>query len=117
MRNILLFVLIISSQCVLAQIESQPISKFNGFDSAKEILLDVRTPQEYKEGSIHGAININWLSNDFDEKVTKLDRTKKIYVFCKKGGRSLKSQARLVELGFNNVVDLQGGYDAYSSKD
>ena len=69
MRNILLFVLIISSQCVLAQIESQPISKFNGFDSAKEILLDVRTPQEYKEGSIHGAININWLSNDFDEKV------------------------------------------------
>ncbi|WP_437371463.1 rhodanese-like domain-containing protein [Maribacter litoralis] len=116
MRNILLFVLIISGQLALAQMDSQPITEFKGFDDASELLLDVRTPEEYNQGSIDGAINIDWLSNEFNEKVAKLDKYKKVYVFCKKGGRSLKSQARLAELGFTNVVDLQGGYDAYSNK-
>ena len=45
-----------------------------------------------------------------------MDKSKKIFVYCKMGGRSLKSQERLVELGFKNVVNLEGGYDAYSSK-
>ncbi|TDT46973.1 rhodanese-related sulfurtransferase [Maribacter spongiicola] len=116
MKNILFFVLILSSHFVLAQIVSQPIVEFEGFDETKAILLDVRTPEEYAAGCINGALNMNWLSSEFNQKVASLDKTKKIYVYCKKGGRSLKSQARLLELGFKNVVDLEGGYDAYLAK-
>tara|TARA_R110000765_G_scaffold87668_4_gene168044 strand:+ start:7390 stop:7686 length:297 start_codon:yes stop_codon:yes gene_type:complete len=96
--------------------ESQPITEFAGFDSSTEILIDVRTPEEFAEGSIDGALNINLLSDEFNNQVAVLDKDKKLYVYCKKGGRSLKSQARLKELGFSYVVDLEGGYDAYSSK-
>jgi rhodanese-related sulfurtransferase len=96
--------------------ESQPITEFAGFDSSTEILIDVRTPEEFAEGSIDGALNINWLSDEFNNQVAVLDKSKKLYVYCKKGGRSLKSQARLKELGFTHVIDLEGGYDAYSSK-
>ncbi len=104
-------------QIVSAQMESQSINDFIGLDTSKEILLDVRTPQEFSEGHIKGALNIDWLSNSFNHRVSFLDKSKKIYVYCKMGGRSLKSQSRLKELGFKNVVDLEGGFDSYSKKD
>ena len=116
MKNLLFFVLLISAQFTHAQMESQPITEFAGFDSSTEILIDVRTPEEFAEGSIDGALNINWLSDEFNNQVAVLDKSKKLYVYCKKGGRSLMSQARLKELGFTHVIDLEGGYDAYSSK-
>ncbi|HDZ06979.1 hypothetical protein LCGC14_0051710 [marine sediment metagenome] len=116
MKNLLFFVLLISVQFAEAQMESQSITEFVGFDSSTEILLDVRTPEEFAAGCVDGAININWFSNEFNNQVAVLDKSKKLYVYCKKGGRSLKSQSRLKELGFTHVVDLKGGYDAYSLK-
>ena len=117
MKNTLLSILLISTQFAIGQLESKPIKEFTGFDASKEILLDVRTPEEFEKGSIDGAVNINWFSNEFNQQIAMLDKNKKIYVYCKKGGRSLKSQARLIKIGFTNVVDLRGGYDAYSLKE
>ena len=116
MKNIFFFILICTSQILLGQIESRPITEFKTFDPAREILVDVRTPVEFDAGHIDGALNIDWFSEDFNEQVKKLEKNKTIYVYCKKGGRSLKSQARLKELGFLNVVNLDGGFDAYSKK-
>lgn len=116
MRNILFFLLLLVAQFATSQIESKPISDFISFDESVEVLLDVRTPGEFKAGSIDGAVNIDWFSDEFNQKIQHLDKSKKIYVYCKKGGRSLKSQERLVELGFKNVVNLEGGYDAFFSK-
>ncbi len=96
--------------------ESKPISGFTTYDSSKEILVDVRTPQEFNEGHINGAINIDWVSDDFNEKVAAMDKEKTIYVYCKIGGRSLKSQTRLEELGFSHVINLEGGYDTFIKK-
>ena len=96
--------------------ESIPISEFTTYDSFKEILVDVRTPQEFNEGHIDGAINIDWFSDDFNQRVASFDKKKIIYVYCKLGGRSLKSQARLKELGFTHVINLEGGYDGYIKK-
>jgi phage shock protein E len=118
MKNVIFFILLISTQLVLAQIESQPITEFKSFDSTKEILIDVRTPKEFDEGCIEGALNIDWFSADFNQQVASIDKDKTIYVYCKKGGRSLKSQARLKELGFLHVINLEGGYDMWHlSKD
>ena len=113
MKNIIIFTLLISAQFGFAQIESQSITEFKSFDSSKEILIDVRTPKEFEEGCIEGAINIDWFSADFNQQVVSIDKNKTIYVYCKKGGRSLKSQARLKELGFLHVINLEGGYDEY----
>ncbi len=113
MKNILFFIILISAQFGFAQMESRPITEFKSFDSSKEILLDVRTPKEFADGCIDGALNIDWFSADFNQQVASLDKDKTIYVYCKKGGRSLKSQARLKELGFLHVINLEGGYDEY----
>lgn len=72
-------------------------------------ILDVRTPEEFASEHIDKAVNINWLSNDFVLNTEKLDKTKPIFVYCKSGGRSAKAVAKLQELGFNIIYELQGG--------
>lgn len=116
MKNILFLILICIAQGALGQIVAKPIAEFKTYNASKEILLDVRTPAEFNAGHIDGALNIDWFSNDFNKQVAVLDKHKTVYVYCKMGGRSLKSQARLKELGFLHVINLEGGYDAYSKK-
>jgi rhodanese-related sulfurtransferase len=77
------------------------------------LLIDVRTPEEYSLGHLDQAININWYDIDFKDKIGELDQSKTIYLYCKAGGRSAKAAAVLRELGFEEVVNLEGGYDVY----
>jgi thioredoxin len=72
-------------------------------------LIDVRTPQEYSEDHIGKAENINWNGTDFVSQVEKLDKSKPVFVYCKVGGRSGQAATKLVELGFSNVYNLEGG--------
>lgn len=81
----------------------------------KAILLDVRTPEEFGFGHLEGAMNINWYDADFKDKVAALDRLKTVYVYCKAGGRSAKAADVMREMGFKKVVNLEGGYDAYTA--
>jgi len=72
-------------------------------------ILDVRTPEEYVSGHIDNAANVNWNGNDFVAKVAALDKTKPVFVYCKSGGRSKQAAAKLEELGFTTIYELQGG--------
>lgn len=79
-------------------------------------LLDVRTPEEFSEGHIANAINIDVTADDFDAKVVSLDKEKPVMVYCKSGGRSAKASARLKELGFKTITDLEGGITNWKSE-
>ncbi|WP_396157560.1 rhodanese-like domain-containing protein [Flavobacterium sp.] len=72
-------------------------------------LLDVRTPEEYSTEHIGNAINVNWNGADFDSQASTYDKSKPIFVYCKVGGRSAQAAAKLAELGFNEVYNLEGG--------
>ena len=72
-------------------------------------LIDVRTPEEYKEGFIENAKNINFYSPTFSSDVETLDKQKPIIVYCKMGGRSANSAKKLQEAGFVEIYDLDGG--------
>ena len=72
-------------------------------------ILDVRTPEEFASEHIDKATNINWLGNDFVTNVENLDKSKPVFVYCKSGGRSAKASAKLAELGFKTIYELQGG--------
>jgi rhodanese-related sulfurtransferase len=78
----------------------------------KEIqLLDVRTPQEYKQGYIEGAILINFFDSDFVTKVSsRFDKNKPLYIYCAVGGRSNKAAKKLIADGFDSIYDLKGGF-------
>lgn len=78
--------------------------------SGQAQVLDVRTPEEYNEGHLKKAANIDYKSPDFKEKIAKLDKSKPVYVYCLSGGRSAAAATALHESGFREVYDMQGGY-------
>jgi rhodanese-related sulfurtransferase len=75
----------------------------------KVSVLDVRTADEYKEGHIKGATNIDFTENNFESETAKLDKTKPYLVHCQGGGRSTKSLEVLEKLGFQHIYHLDGG--------
>ena len=77
-------------------------------------LIDVRTPKEYKSGHIENAVNIHLYDQDFKERINKLDKNKTVYVYCKAGGRSAEAVESLKINGFQHIVELDGGTDAWS---
>lgn len=77
--------------------------------SASVQLLDVRTPEEYAEGHINGATNINVQSDNFREMaVRELSKDSTVLVYCRSGRRSLTAAEILIKLGYK-VVNLKGG--------
>lgn len=77
-------------------------------------LLDVRTPGEFAGGHISNAKNADWNGSDFDTQVANLDKEKPVFVYCLSGGRSKKAASHLKDLGFKNIIELNGGYLAWS---
>jgi rhodanese-related sulfurtransferase len=80
-------------------------------------LVDVRTPEEYAEGHLPNAVNMNISDASFDAKIATLDKTKPVMVYCKMGGRSAKAAAKLKEAGFTTITDLEGGIVNWKSED
>lgn len=76
-------------------------------------LVDVRTPQEYAQGHIDGALNINVQSDDFQRMVEKeLSKDSTILVYCRSGRRSMDAAEILTKLGYK-VVNLKGGINEW----
>lgn len=81
----------------------------------KIVILDVRTPEEFAEGHVQGAVNVDYRSADFAAKVDKLDKTKSYEVYCKSGRRSGESVKLMKEKGFN-AASVTGGILEWQSK-
>lgn len=79
-------------------------------------LIDVRTSEEYQEGHILNAQNIDYNSPDFEVDITKLDKTKPVLLYCKSGNRSGKSSQIFLEAGFKIIYDLEGGITEWIDK-
>ena len=76
-------------------------------------LVDVRTPEEFAEGHLTNAININVNDASFEAETAKLDKEKPVMVYCKSGGRSAKAASTLNTQGFKNISDLDGGITSW----
>jgi rhodanese-related sulfurtransferase len=75
----------------------------------ERILLDVRTPGEFGERHLAGALNIDYNGADFDARIEKLDKTQPVYVYCLSGGRSAAAAQTLTDIGFTKVYEMKGG--------
>lgn len=78
-----------------------------------EVILDVRTPEEYAGGHIEGARNIDWNAGNFKDAVGDIDKNKPVMVYCLGGGRSAEATKTLRDAGFKQVYELQGGMMAW----
>ncbi len=85
--------------------------------SKKSVVLDVRTPEEYDEGFIPNAININiYDSQFFIDEVNKLNKKDFIHVYCRSGSRSFQACEIIKQFGFENVYNLEGGIIEWQGK-
>ncbi|HZW63753.1 MAG TPA: rhodanese-like domain-containing protein [Flavobacteriaceae bacterium] len=76
----------------------------------KAVLVDVRTPQEYRAGHIPKAINIDFKSSNFAQGFEKIDKEKPLFIYCRSGMRSMMCAKQLINMGFKEIYDLKGGY-------
>ena len=83
-------------------------------NAAGAVLLDVRTPQEYREGHIPGSQNMPLQQLDKVEEVTE-NKDAILYVYCHSGSRSRQAVSLLKHMGYTNVHNI-GGIAAYSGK-
>ncbi len=88
----------------------------NGINTSNIQLIDVRTPKEYEEGHIENAFLIDFLSDNFKEKIQELDKEKPVYLYCRSGNRSGKAAKLLLELEFKEIYDLEGGFLAWEKQ-
>lgn len=72
-------------------------------------LIDIRTPREFTQGRIEGAININYYDRDFLEQILKFDTSKPIFIYCRSGSRTYGAVKKISNLGFIQVYELNGG--------
>jgi len=81
--------------------------------SKKVVVLDLRTPEEFANGHIAGATNIDFLANGFDQKLGALDKQTPYLIHCASGRRSTSSLATFKKLQFKSVIHLDGGMKAW----
>jgi len=72
------------------------------------IILDVRTPEEFAEKHIPGAINVANETIGTDEIPELPDKDQLILVYCRSGNRSKQASEKLVALGYTNIVEFGG---------
>ncbi|HSI33186.1 MAG: rhodanese-like domain-containing protein [Phycisphaerae bacterium] len=77
------------------------------------IVLDVRTPAEFKTRRLKGAVLADVKSQTFEKRIAELDKTRPYAVYCAMGPRSTKACELLRKAGFTQLYELDGGILAW----
>jgi rhodanese-related sulfurtransferase len=116
-RIVLLLFIVLITSCKehVAQSSIVSVEEFKTMVVDKDVqLVDVRTQDEFNDGYIGNAINIDYFEEEtFVQKFAQFNKEQPIYIYCKVGGRSQESAKKLLDLGFMEIIDLKGGYDAW----
>ena len=98
--------------------KNAPIAELTKLKNEKKaVVIDVRTPAEWQEGVIEGAtLLIDFKGANFEQQIAKLDKSKTYIVYCRSGGRSAGASQVMVDNGFKNVINMQGGILSWGGK-
>jgi phage shock protein E len=83
--------------------------------SEKGVIIDVRTPSEYKKGHLKDARLLNIFDDTFEAEIDKLDKNKTYFVYCAVGGRSSEAAEMMQKKGFKLVYNMEGGINKWNS--
>jgi phage shock protein E len=78
-------------------------------------VLDVRTPEEFTEGHLAGAVLVDFSSPAFADEVAQLDPSQPYLVYCRSGNRSGQAVAAMQQAGFAQLWDMDGGVTAWTA--
>jgi rhodanese-related sulfurtransferase len=80
------------------------------------VILDVRTPPEFAEGRLAGAVNIDLQASDFDGRLARLDKSKTYLVYCRTGNRSRRAVHGMERMGIGTVYHMHEGVVGWQLK-
>lgn len=81
--------------------------------SPRPVLLDVRTPSEFKGGHVKGARNLDVTSSGFAKGLGSLPKDRPVLLYCRSGHRSSMALSQMKAHGFTQVRHLAGGFSAW----
>lgn len=118
-RNLILIILVVVVG-LFAFNSSQSAVRLEALEFQKTIksypnapIIDVRTPEEFANGHLKKAKNINWNDANFKPLIGKLDRKNPVFIYCHSGGRSQSAAKTMHSLGFVSVYELKGGFSSW----
>jgi rhodanese-related sulfurtransferase len=77
--------------------------------SQNQLIVDVRTPGEFAQGHLEGAININLFDKNFTEQFADFNKSEPVFLYCRSGNRTSTASQKLSAIGFQKIYDLHGG--------
>ena len=80
------------------------------------VIIDVRTPEEFAQGHLANAINIDSYSDTFRDELNNLDKDKTYLVYCAVGSRSASALVIMQELGFMEAYNMLGGINQWQAE-
>lgn len=83
--------------------------KMKSMPEGSYVILDIRTPEEYSQMHIKGAINIDYYTADFKIRLDALDKDIPYFLYCRTGNRSGKALQIMKDAGFKKIYHLQSG--------
>lgn len=88
-----------------------------GLPDARKLIIDVREPEEYRQGHLPAAINIprGLLEFRISGEPALQDCARPLVVYCKTSGRAALAASVLQQMGFSDVTSIAGGYDAWAA--
>ena len=97
-------------------IERVQLDEFLSLSESKEnVILDIRTKEEYLGGHLANSKNIDYYASDFKEELNKLDKQQTYLIYCRSGNRSSTALQIMKGLGFSKVYELEGGLNAWTT--
>jgi len=88
-----------------------------GISKADIQVLDVRTSGEYSSGHIKNSLLADWNNKQqFNDRIQYVDKNIPVYIYCLAGGRSAAAADWMRQNGFKNVLELQGGMNAWKKE-
>jgi len=82
--------------------------------SSDFVILDTRSPNEYKSGHLENSVFINFSDPDFMQELEMLDKNKKYLLYCRSGNRSGQTLILMKKMGFIEAYNLKGGIISWS---
>lgn len=117
MRYLLLSVPTVLLACSMPTDDATAIAAgaFSARTGSSVQLVDVRTPAEFGTGHLPNAVNLDWTGGQLEAKTGTLDKARPVLLYCASGSRSANAKGYLMDQGFTDVVDLEGGIQAWRS--
>jgi len=94
-------------ETISAERSAALIEKHKG--NSNFVIVDVRTPQEFKVGHIEDSALIDYYSKNYLKELNALDKNKTYLIYCRSGNRSLRTLGMIKEMGFKKVYNIDRG--------